>query len=60
MIGLIINLVSKLANLLLNKIPNKATDEVHAENTEAANETNREEIKAGKSWRSFLGYACPF
>ena len=60
MISLIINLVSKLGNLLLNKIPSKSKDEVQADNTEAANETNREEVKAGKGWRSFLGYVCAF
>ncbi|MGC1010329.1 hypothetical protein [Pantoea agglomerans] len=60
MISLIMNLVSKLGNLLLNKIPSKSTDELQAENTEAANETNREEVKAGRGWRSFLGYICAF
>lgn len=27
-------------------------------NQRGAGQTNREEIKAGKGWRSFLGYAC--
>ncbi|MBN6033083.1 hypothetical protein [Pantoea ananatis] len=58
MIGLIMNLVSKLGNLLLNKIPSKSKDEVQADNTENANETNREEIKSGMGWRNFLGYVC--
>ncbi|WNK56708.1 hypothetical protein RM151_11430 [Pantoea agglomerans] len=60
MISLIINLVSKLGNLLLNKIPSKSKDEVEADNKETANETNREEIKSGKGWRNFLGYVCAF
>ncbi|MGC0802085.1 hypothetical protein WKH50_19295 [Pantoea agglomerans] len=56
MIGLIMNLVSKLGDLLLNKIPSKSKDEVQADNTETANETNREEIKAGMGWRNALGF----
>ncbi|MBK5014011.1 hypothetical protein [Pantoea sp. S62] len=60
MFGLIMNLISKFGNLLVNKIPSKSTQEVESENTETANETNREEIKAGKGWRSCLGYVCTF
>lgn len=60
MIGLIMNLISKFGNLLVNKIPSKSTQEVESDNIETANETNREEIKSGKGWRNFLGYVCAF
>ncbi|MCU6203210.1 holin family protein [Enterobacter cloacae] len=36
----------------------KSKDELETEKTNEAQETNREEIKAGRGWRSFLGYAC--
>ncbi|HFS7473382.1 holin family protein [Enterobacter cloacae] len=38
----------------------KSKDELETEKTNEAQETNREEIKAGRGWRSFLGYACTF
>lgn len=36
----------------------KSKDELETEKTNEAQETNREEIKVGRVWRSFLGYAC--
>lgn len=36
----------------------KTEQELEAEKSSDTNETNREEIKQGKSWRSFLGYVC--
>mgnify|MGYP005947662847 CR=1 FL=1 len=36
----------------------KSKDELEIEKTNEAQETNREGIKAGRGWRSFLGYAC--
>ncbi len=35
----------------------KSQNELQTEKTLDNGETNREEIKQGKSWRSFLGYA---
>lgn len=41
-----------------NKEVEKTEQELEAEKSSDTNETNREEIKQGKSWRSFLGYVC--
>ena len=60
MIGLIMNLINKFGNLVVNKIPSKSTQEVESENTETANETNREEKTSGKGSRNSLGYVCAF
>ena len=60
MFSLILTLVSKLGDYLTKMIPNKSTPELESANNEAVQETNREEIKAGKGWRSCLGYVCTF
>lgn len=62
MLSIIIELIKSGISLITkNKTEvEKSKDELETEKTNEAQETNREEIKAGRSWRSFLGYACTF
>ncbi|MDF2784230.1 MAG: hypothetical protein K0S95_765 [Pantoea eucrina] len=53
MIGLVLKLLSKIGNLLLNKVPEEP--EKHVEST---NETNREEIKRGWGGRNFIFFVA--
>ncbi|HBM8318780.1 TPA: hypothetical protein L0X91_002175 [Enterobacter cloacae] len=60
MLSIIIDLIKSGISLITNnktKIE-KSKDKLETEKTNEAQATNREEIKAGRGWRSFLGYAC--
>ncbi|EKL1436233.1 hypothetical protein PVD82_003311 [Enterobacter hormaechei] len=59
MLSTILDLLKTGMSFLLKKEKNEKTkDELDVEKSEDTNETNREEVKAGKGWRNFLGYAC--
>lgn len=60
MLSIIIDLIKSGISLITKNKTEvvKSKDELKTEKTSEARETNREEIKAGRSWRSFLGYAC--
>ena len=60
MLSIIIDLIKSGISLISKNKTEvaKSKDELETEKTSEAQETNREEIKAGKGWRSFLGYAC--
>lgn len=62
MLSIIIDLIKSGISLISKNKTEvvKSKDELETEQTNEAQETNREGIKAGRGWRSFLGYACTF
>jgi hypothetical protein len=58
MLSIIIDLIKSGISLISKNKTEVAKSKDELETEKTAQETNREEIKAGKGWRSFLGYAC--